>query len=91
MRSDWDENKATANETKHGVSFQEAATVFEDPYHVVYFDPDHSDHENRFIIVGESNANRLLIVSYVEKRRVTRLISAREATRSERKSYEEEI
>ena len=83
--------KAETNLEKHGVSFDEAETVFDDPLFVIFADPDHSFEENRFIIMGESNQNRLLVVSYTERLPKTRLISAREATRPERKKYEEDI
>lgn len=91
MRFEWSEKKAEANLKKHGVSFDEAKTVFDDPLFVIFADPDHSFAEKRFIIMGESHENRLLVVSYTERPAATRLISAREATRPERKDYEEEI
>ena len=91
MQFEWNEEKAEANLKKHSVSFNEAQTVFDDPLFVIFADPDHSFEENRFIIMGESNQNRLLVVSYTERPPVTRLISAREATRPERKKYEEDI
>ncbi len=90
MRFEWDTDKADLNFKKHGVSFEEAATVFQDPLFVVFADPDHSLDEDRFIVMGESEKNRLLVVSYTE-RPPTRLISARKATRKERKKYEEDI
>ncbi|MFK0731466.1 MAG: BrnT family toxin [Gloeotrichia echinulata GP01] len=67
MKFDWDENKATANLSKHGVSFEEAKTVFNDPFYIDFYDPDHSYEEDRYIIVGESAQGRLLIVSYTER------------------------
>ena len=91
MQFEWNTEKATANLKKHEVSFDEAETVFDDPLFVIFADPDHSFEENRFIIMGESNQNRLLVVSYTERPPKTRLISAREATRPERKKYEEDI
>ena len=90
MRFEWDSEKADRNLTKHKVSFDEAKTVFDDPLFVIFADPDHSIEEKRFIIMGESVNKRLLVVSYTE-RRATRLISARKATRKERKKYEEDI
>ena len=90
MRFEWDTDKAEVNLKKHNVSFEEAATVFLDPFFVVFADPDHSTDEDRFIVMGESEKNRLLVVSYTE-RPPTRLISARKATRKERKRYEEDI
>ena len=91
MQFEWNTEKAEANLKKHEVSFDEAKTVFDDPLFVIFADPDHSVRENRFIIMGESKLNRLLVVSYTERRTATRLISAREATRPERKKYEEDI
>jgi len=88
---EWNTEKATANLKKHQVSFDEAETVFDDPLFIIFADPDHSFEENRFVIMGESNQNRLLVVSYTERPSATRLISAREATRLERKKYEEDI
>ena len=86
---DWDKNKATSNLSKHSVSFDEAKTVFDDPLFVDFFDPDHSNDEHRYLIIRQSHQGRILIVSYNERRNVIRLISARVATRRERKAYEE--
>jgi len=88
MLYEWDEKKAKFNLLKHGVSFAEAKTVFDDPLYVDFYDPDHSSAEHRFIILGESAGGRLLFVSYVEHERAVRLISAREATPAERTAYE---
>ncbi|MCA2621906.1 MULTISPECIES: BrnT family toxin [unclassified Microcystis] len=89
MQFDWDKNKAARNLSKHGVSFEEAKTVFDDPLYVDFYDPDHSESEERYLIVGESDRGRLLIVSYTEREDSVRLISAREVTRTEREAYEE--
>jgi uncharacterized DUF497 family protein len=89
MRFEWDENKATINLSKHSVSFEEAKTVFDDPLYIDFYDPAHSEDEERYLIVGESNQERLLIVSYTERGDSVRLISAREVTRTEREAYEE--
>lgn len=89
MEFEWDEEKAAANLAKHGVSFEEARTVFDDPLYVDFYDPDHSSGEHRYIIIGESGHGRPVLVSYTERGDVTRLISAREVTRSEREAYEE--
>jgi len=89
MKFEWDGNKAEANLSKHGVSFDEAKTVFDDPLYVDFYDPDYSDEENRYIIIGESQQRRLLIVSYTERDHKIRLISAREVTKKEREDYEE--
>ncbi len=89
MDYEWDAAKATRNFEKHAVSFEEAATVFGDPLYVDFFDPDHSSEENRYIIIGMSQARRLLVVSYTEREGIVRLISAREVTPTERIEYEE--
>lgn len=90
MDFEWDEEKAEANLSKHGVSFDEAKTVFNDALYIDFYDPDHSSNEDRYLIIGESKQHRLLIVSYTERNQKRRLISAREATRREREDYEEE-
>jgi uncharacterized DUF497 family protein len=89
MKFEWDENKAARNLSKHGISFEEAKTVFDDPLYVDFYDPDHSEGEALYLIVGASNRRRLLIVSYTERGDSIRLISAREVTRSEQEAYEE--
>jgi uncharacterized DUF497 family protein len=86
---EWDLDKATRNRRKHGVSFQEAATVFGDTLAMTYHDPDHSVAEQRFITVGMSNAHRVLIVAHMDRGENVRIISARKTTRRERKYYEE--
>jgi uncharacterized protein len=88
MSFDWDPAKALANIEKHGVSFEEAVTVFNDSLYLVFADPDHSLLESRFIILGETNQGRLLVVSFTERDISTRIISARDATRRERRLYE---
>jgi Uncharacterized protein conserved in bacteria len=88
MEFEWDADKAASNLAKHGVSFDEAATVFGDPLAMTYFDPDHSDDEDRFITFGFSVNGDVLVVSHIDRDDKTRIISARRATRSERKSYE---
>jgi len=89
MRFKWNESKAARNVSKHRVSFEEAKTIFDDPLYVDFYDPDYSDDEERYLIVGESNQGRLLIVSYTERGDAIRIISAREVTRIEREVYEE--
>jgi uncharacterized DUF497 family protein len=89
MSFDWDEEKAGENLEKHGVSFGEAQTVFDDPLYVDFYDPEHSHEEHRYIILGESRQGRLLLVSYTERGGVIRLISSRETTPAERRDYEE--
>ena len=89
MTFEWDEGKADSNLIKHSVSFDEAQTVFNDPLYVDFYDPDHSENEDRYLIIGESSRGRLLIVSYTERDNKNRLITARETTKSERRMYEE--
>jgi uncharacterized DUF497 family protein len=86
---EWDLAKAARNHRKHGVSFQEAATVFGDTLAMTYHDPDHSVAEQRFITVGMSNARRVLIVAHTDRGENVRVISARKTTQRERKYYEE--
>jgi uncharacterized DUF497 family protein len=90
MEFEWDEAKAAANLSKHAVSFEEAKTVFDDPLYVDFYDPDHSQEESRYIIIGLSRQGRLLLVSYTEGDAIIRLISAREVTHGEREAYEED-
>ena len=85
----WDPTKAASNLRKHGVSFEEALAVFGDPLARIHDDPHHSARESREIIVGHSTGGRLLLVSFTERSGVIRLISARRATRHERKDYEQ--
>ncbi|PZU93004.1 MAG: hypothetical protein DCF32_23365 [Leptolyngbya sp.] len=89
MRFEWDGKKAATNLAKHGVSFDEAKTVFDDPLYIDFYDPDHAEAEARYLIVGVSSQRRLLIVSYTERGDAIRLISARTATERERQVYEE--
>ena len=91
MDYQWNSKKAASNVAKHGVSFEEATTVFNDPLFVIFLDPDHSLREKRFIIMGESSRARLLVVAFTERNEVVRIISARRATPRERETYEEEI
>lgn len=86
---EWDPVKAAKNFRRRQISFAEAATVFEDPLSATVNDPDHSDEEDRFLIFGWSNRNRLLVVSFTERGERIRLISARELTPEERRAYEE--
>jgi len=86
---EWDGAKAKQNVRKHGVSFDEASTVFSDPLALTIDDPLHSDEEDRFITLGESRRRRLLVVVFTDRGERIRIISARVATRRERKDYEE--
>ncbi|CAN5580014.1 BrnT family toxin [soil metagenome] len=89
MRFAWDPTKARRNLSVHGVSFEEAMTVFGDGLAVTVPDPDHSAEEQREVTVGWSDGARLLVVCHAERRGVTRIISARMATRYERRRHEE--
>lgn len=86
---EWDVAKAAANARKHGVSFEEAATVFGDSLGRIFDDPDHSQAEARELLIGRSARNRVLIVSFTERDAWIRIISARRATKRERHAYEE--
>jgi uncharacterized protein len=88
MRFQWDANKARSNRRKHGVTFEEALTVFYDPLAATFEDRRHAAGEIRFITVGCSARGRLLLVCHTERARFVRLISAREATKNERKRHE---
>jgi uncharacterized protein len=90
VRFTWDPNKAEENLKAHGVDFREAATVFDDPLSTTFPDPDHSIGERRFLIIGMSALSRILVVSHIETGDTIRIISARTATRRERRFYEEE-
>lgn len=89
MKYGWDPDKAALNLRKHGVAFAEAITVFKDDPSLTATDPDHSIGEHRFIIIGMSSHDRLLMVSHVERDDRVRIISARPVTRIERRVYEE--
>lgn len=88
MEFEWDAAKAESNVGKHGIRFSEAMTVFGDPLEVTIPDPDHSEGEARFLSLGYSEQEQLLVVAYTERQGRIRLISAREATPKERKRYE---
>lgn len=85
---EWDKRKEASNIKKHGVSFHEASTVFLDSVSLTFFDPDNSDDEDRFITLGIATTGRMLFISHTDRGTVTRLISAREATKKEREEYE---
>jgi len=88
MEFEWDPNKAESNVEKHGVSFAHASTVFCDPLSLTFYDPDHSDDEERYITIGTSADDVLLIVSHTDRDDRIRIISARKAKRRERRIYE---
>lgn len=89
VRFECDPQKAARNLAKHGVSFEEAATVFGDPLGRIATDPRHSVDEERFVLLGLSRGRRFLAVMFAERGEAIRLISARRATRRERREYEE--
>ena len=89
LRFEWDEAKAAANFDKHGISFDEAQTVFGDPDTITLFDDQHSDVEDRFIDIGMSANGRILVVVYTENETRIRIISCRRATPKERRQYEQ--
>jgi Uncharacterized protein conserved in bacteria len=86
---EWSSKKAKANLAKHGVSFEEAATVFEDTAALIYPDPQHSDDELREFIIGYSLQGRILLVCFTERTHATRIINARQPDKNERRTYEE--
>lgn len=89
LRFEWDEKKSRANTRKHGVSFGEARTAFHDEAAIVFFDPDHSGDEDRFLLLGMSVRLRVLVVCHCfrESETVVRIISARKADRAEERNY----
>jgi uncharacterized protein len=89
MKFEWDPQKADSNLKKHGVSFQEAASVFGDGFSITYYDPEHSMKEHRFITVGMSQSGKVLMVAHTDRVDKVRIISARKTTRQERRYYEE--
>lgn len=88
LKFEWDAKKARENIKKHGVSFEEASTVFGDLFALTIYDPLHSEEEDRFVTLGESEKRRLIVVSFTDRDDRIRIISARAATRRERKDYE---
>jgi hypothetical protein len=88
VRFEWDPEKAKKNLRKHGVSFEEAVTVFYDPLSATFDDPDHSVGEYRFITIGLSSRDRLIVVAHAERGESLRIINARPATAHERKKHE---
>jgi len=88
VKFQWDPEKATANERAHGVTFEEASTVFGDPLAGTIPDPEHSLDEKRFVTIGHSTAHRVIVVMHTDRGEDVRIISARLATRREKKRYE---
>ncbi len=90
LRFEWDSSKSKSNLKKHGISFEEATTCFYDPMHVLIDDPDSAAHEERLILIGTSNKSKLLVVVHLSMDQDgIRIISARKATKKERKQYED--
>ncbi len=91
-RFEWNDDKARSNQVKHGISFDEAATVFDDSQALIFDDEFHSINETREIIIGHSIKNRLLLICFVERpKEVILIINARLPTKKERKDYEETV
>ena len=88
LQFEWDEQKAASNRTKHRVSFSEATTVFDDLWFITFLDEEHSVDEDRYITIGQSKRNRLLLVAHTDRQGQVRIISARKATNNEREFYE---
>jgi uncharacterized DUF497 family protein len=88
VRFEWDPDKARRNLARHGLSFADAAAAFGDPLSLTISDPDHSDDEDRFLLLGMLSSGRLAVVVHVERAGATRIISARLATKRERRTYE---
>ena len=87
---EWHEKKAKRNEAKHGVTFDEAKTIFNDPFAMTVSDPDHSDEEERWLDIGLSAEGRLLVVWYTERSERIRIIGSRRATKAEERAYAHE-
>ena len=90
LQFDWNPEKAASNLKKHEVSFEEVATVFDDPAFITLLDEAHSHSEERYLTIGLSASNRLLLIAHAERAGKVRLISARKATKNERRFYEED-
>ena len=89
IQFEWDSNKAQSNKKKHGITFEEASTIFGDSLSVTILDPTHSIGEDRFVTIGTSANGRLIVVVHTERDDIIRIISARNATRNERRQYEQ--
>ncbi len=89
IQFEWDADKAKKNIKVHGVSFDEGSTAFGDTLSLTIYDPLHSGKEDRFVLIGTSHKNRVLVIVHTERKDKIRIISARKATRNERKQYEE--
>ncbi len=91
LKFEWDPQKAESNLKKHGISFEEASTAFKDPLSLTIADPLHSDDENRYVLIGVAFNKRTLVVVHTEMEDYIRIISARKATKKERKYYDQDI
>jgi uncharacterized DUF497 family protein len=87
MIFEWNETKAQYNKQKHGISFEEAASVFDDPLSEIFDDPEHSNQEEQLVMIGMSHSNKLLAVSFTERPDATRITSARRTTKREQNDY----
>jgi uncharacterized DUF497 family protein len=88
LKFEWDRRKAASNNKKHGVSFEDAATAFGDPLSVTIHDQKHSNDEDRFLLLGETQDKKLVVVAHTDRNDTIRIISARPATGREREEYE---
>ena len=88
---EWNSKKDRANLKKHGVSFEEAKTIFNDPHVITFHDPDHSEMENRFLSAGVSEKGRFLTISHTDRDEKVRIINARRTTKKEKSAYEKEV
>jgi hypothetical protein len=87
---EWDPVKAASNLKKHGVAFEEASTVFDDPFSITIEDDEHSDKEERFVTIGRSDSGRLVVVCHCDREQRIRIIGARTAERCEKRQYEQQ-
>ncbi len=90
LQFEWNPEKASINFKKHKINFEEASTVFDDPLFITFLDEEHSIDEERYITIGLSKANHLLLIAHTEHKEQIRIISVRKATKNERRFYEEE-
>lgn len=88
VQFEWDSKKAQSNKRKHGITFEEASTIFGDPLSVTIHDPAHSIGKDRFITIGRSIDDKLIVVVHIDRDDTVRIISARKATRNEKRKYE---
>jgi len=89
LRFEWDSKKAQSNRRRHGITFEEASTIFGDPLSITIHDPAHSIGEDRFITIGTSVNDKLIVVVHTDRNDIIRIISARKATKNERRQYEQ--